>query len=347
MKKISKGEYLSELRKKKNLTQKDLGDLIHYSDKNISKWEMNKSFPEDEKTLSALAEVLGVTVKDLERGGRKPLFETIYFKVIVILVVLVAVLVSAITLINKTFVYIIKTDNKDIYIENGNYIINHEYIHFSINSIDTNSKDEIDSIELFKYNDKSKNPTLVYRTNSFPIDIYKRNNSKALIRDLTKYPTILKITYKNNTELDIKLSFKIVNSKYDYQEKDKNNSTEDDAKTLEEYLTKVGFVEDSNSYIKSLDKNSSIFFNKKAILKFEFKTTSERKSYSLQTDRNNIIFSVYNIKNGDLKESDIDISNYKVKDCDKIKCRTEEDYIGYLIFLKDKINSYEKTCRIL
>ncbi len=118
MKKISKGEYLSELRKKKNLTQKDLGDLIHYSDKNISKWEMNKSFPEDEKTLSALAEVLGVTVKDLERGGRKPLFETLYFKVIVILVVLVAVLVSAITLFNKTFVYIIKTDNKDIYIEN-------------------------------------------------------------------------------------------------------------------------------------------------------------------------------------------------------------------------------------
>jgi|GEM_PF-5505098 hypothetical protein len=343
MKKISKGEYLSELRKKKNLTQKDLGDLIHYSDKNISKWEMNKSFPEDEKTLSALAEVLGVTVKDLERGGRKPLFETIYFKVIVILVVLVAVLVSAISLFNKTFVYIIKTDNKDIYIENGNYIINHEYIHFSINSIDTNSKDEIDSIELFKYNGKSKSPTLVYRTNSFPIDIYKRNNSKALIRDLTKYPTVLKITYKNNTELDIKLSFKIVNSKYDYQEKDKNNSTADDAKTLEEYLTKVGFVQDSNSYIKSLDENSSIFFNKKTILKFEFKTTSERNSYSLQTDRNNIIFSAYNIKNGDLKESDIDISNYKVKDCNKIKCNTEKDYIGYLIFLKDKINIYEKT----
>lgn len=277
MKKISKGEYLSELRKKKNLTQKDLGDLIHYSDKNISKWEMNKSFPEDEKTLSALAEVLGVTVKDLERGGRKPLFETIYFKVIVILVVLVAVLVSAITLINKTSVYIIKTDNKDIYIENGNYIINHEYVNFSINSIDTNSKDEIDSIELFKYNDKSKNPTLVYRTNSFPIDIYKRNNSKALIRDLTKYPTILKITYKNNTELDIKLSFKIVNSKYDYQEKDKNNSKADDAKTLEEYLTKVGFVSEYNSYVKQVNEETLISFNNKLFLKMEIKSNSKRK----------------------------------------------------------------------
>lgn len=343
MKKISKGEYLSELRKKKNLTQKDLGDLIHYSDKNISKWEMNKSFPEDEKTLSALAEVLGVTVKDLERGGRKPLFETIYFKVIVILVVLVAVLVSAISLFNKTFVYIIKTDNKDIYIENGNYIINHEYIHFSINSIDTNSKDEIDSIELFKYNDKSKSPTLVYRTNSFPIDIYKRNNSKALIRDLTKYPTVLKITYKNNTELDIKLYFKIVNSKYDYQEKDKNNSTADDAKTLEEYLTKVGFVSEYNSYVKQVSDKVKITYNNEYILKLEILIGSERKLYSTTMNTESLKLSSLNIKSGNIKEETLMISNYKSKDCNKIKCNTEEDYIGYLIFLKDKISSYEKN----
>lgn len=304
---------------------------------------MNKSFPEDEKTLSALAEVLGVTVKDLERGGRKPLFETIYFKVIVILVVLVAVLVSAITLINKNYVYIIKTDNKDIYIENGNYIINHEYIHFSINSIDTNSKDEIDSIELFKYNDKSKSPTLVYRTNSFPIDIYKRNNSKALIRDLTKYPTILKITYKNNTELDIKLSFKIVNSKYDYQEKDKNNSTADDAKTLEEYLTKVGFVSEYNSYVKQVSDKVKITYNNEYILKLEILIGSERKLYSTTMNTESLKLSSLNIKSGNIKEETLMISNYKSKDCNKIKCNTEEDYIGYLIFLKDKISSYEKN----
>lgn len=343
MKEINKGEYLSELRKKKNLTQRDLGDLIHYSDKNISKWEMNKSFPEDEKTLSALAEVLGVTVKDLERGGRKPLFETLYFKVIVILVVLVAVLVSAISLFNKTFVYIIKTDNKDIYIENGNYIINHDYVNFSINNIDTNNENEIETIEILKYNDKSKNPTLVYRTNSFPIDIYKRNNSKALIRDLTKYPTILKITYKNNTELDIKLSFKIVNSKYDYQEKDKNNSTEVDAKTLEEYLTKVGFVSDSNSYIKVFNENTSIFFNKSTFLKLEIKSSKVRKLYNLSLIINQISLSETDVKNGNVKESESDLLKYKSKDCYKERCNTEDDYVGYLIFLKDKINSYEKS----
>lgn len=343
MKKISKGEYLSELRKKKNLTQKDLGDLIHYSDKNISKWEMNKSFPEDEKTLSALAEVLGVTVKDLERGGRKPFFETIYFKVIVILVVLVAVLVSAISLFNKTFVYIIKTDNKDIYIENGNYIINHDYVNFSINNIDTNNENEIESIEILKYNKNGKNPTLVYRTNSFPIDIYERNNRKSLARGLAKYPTIMKITYKNNTELDIKLSFKIANLKYSYQEKDKTTPNESDAKTLEEYLTKVGFESMFNSYVKEIDDKITISFNKTTFLKFELKTNSYRITYSLRVNMDTIILSKYNIKNGNLKETNIDTSKYISKDCYKEKCSTEEDYVGYLIFLKDKIKSYEKN----
>lgn len=343
MKKISKGEYLSELRKKKNLTQKDLGDLIHYSDKNISKWEMNKSFPEDEKTLSALAEVLGVTVKDLERGGRKPLFETIYFKVIVILVVLVAVLVSAISLFNKTFVYIIKTDNKDIYIENGNYIINHDYIHFSINNIDTNNENEIESIEILKYNKNGKNPTLVYRTNSFPIDIYERNNRKSLAKGLAKYPTIMKITYKNNTELDIKLSFKIVNSKYSYQEKDKTTPNESDAKTLEEYLTKVGFENEYNSYVKQINDRVRIIYNKSRILKLEILIKNDRNLYTMTINTKSLELSSLDEKTGEIKDASLDMSKYKSKDCYKEKCNKEEDYIGYLIFLKDKINSYEKN----
>lgn len=343
MKEINKGEYLSELRKKKNLTQRDLGDLIHYSDKNISKWEMNKSFPEDEKTLSALAEVLGVTVKDLERGGRKPFYDTIIFKGLIASIVFIAILIAAIMFFSRTSVYIIKTDNKDIYIENGNYIINHDYVNFSINNIDTNNENEIESIEILKYNKNGKNPTLVYRTNSFPIDIYERNNRKSLAKGLAKYPTIMKITYKNNTELDIKLSFKIANLKYSYQEKDKTKPNESDAKTLEEYLTKVGFESMFNSYVKEIDDKITISFNKTTFLKFELKTNSYRITYSLRVNMDTIILSKYNIKNGNLKETNIDTSKYISKDCYKEKCSTEEDYVGYLIFLKDKIKSYEKN----
>ena len=343
MKEINKGEYLSELRKKKNLTQRDLGDLIHYSDKNISKWEMNKSFPEDEKTLSALAEALGVKVKDLERGGRTPFYETIIFKVLIASIVFIAILIAAIMFFSRTSVYIIKTDNKDIYIENGNYIVNHNYINFSINNIDTNNENEIESIEIIKYNKTGKNPTLVYRTNSFPIDIYERNNRKSLAKGLAKYPTIMKITYKNNTELDIKLSFKIANLKYSYQEKDKTTPNESDAKTLEEYLTKVGFVSDSNSYIKVFGENTSIYFNKSTFLKLEIKSSKVRKLYNLSLIINQISLSETDVKNGNVKESESDLLKYKSKDCYKERCNTEDDYVGYLIFLKDKINSYEKS----
>lgn len=343
MKEINKGEYLSELRKKKNLTQRDLGDLIHYSDKNISKWEMNKSFPEDEKTLSALAEALGVKVKDLERGGRTPFYETIFFKGLIVSIVFIAILIAAIMFFSRTLVYIIKTDNKDIYIENGNYIVNHNYINFSINNIDTNNENEIESIEILKYNKNGKNPTLVYRTNSFPIDIYERNNRKSLAKGLAKYPTIMKITYKNNTELDIKLSFKIANLKYSYQEKDKTTPNESDAKTLEEYLTKVGFEKEYNSYVKNINDKVKIIFNKQAFAKLEMSTDTSRKVfiYSLVNDKLSLDES--NFKNGKTEKGDLKESLYKSKDCYKEKCNTEDDYVGYLIFLKNKINSYEKN----
>lgn len=343
MKEINKGEYLSELRKKKNLTQRDLGDLIHYSDKNISKWEMNKSFPEDEKTLSTLSEALGVTVKDLKRGGRTPFYETIFFKGLIASIVFIAILISAIMLFSRTSVYIIKTDNKDIYIENGNYIVNHNYINFSINNIDTNNDNEIKSIEIIKYKKTGKNPTLVYRTNSFPIDIYERNNRKSLIDDLAKYPTIMKITYKNNTELDIKLSFKIVNSKYSYQEKDKTTSTESEAKTLEEYLKKVGFVSEYNSYVNQINEKIKITYNIRTFIKLEKINSTERRYYSLSMNMDNIKLSETKTKSGTVKELDLAVNDYKSKDCFKNECSTEEDYIGYLIFLKDKINSYEKN----
>ena len=58
------GRHISELRKKKNLTQKKLSELVYVSDKAISKWETGKSFP-DLPTISLLAEALDVSVIDL------------------------------------------------------------------------------------------------------------------------------------------------------------------------------------------------------------------------------------------------------------------------------------------
>ena len=52
---------LSELRKRKNMTQADLAEQLNYSDKAVSKWERAESVP-DIAVLKSIADILGVTV---------------------------------------------------------------------------------------------------------------------------------------------------------------------------------------------------------------------------------------------------------------------------------------------
>ena len=58
------GAFVSELRKEKGYTQKDLAQKLLISDKAISKWETGVSFP-DTALLIPLAELFGVTVTEL------------------------------------------------------------------------------------------------------------------------------------------------------------------------------------------------------------------------------------------------------------------------------------------
>ena len=345
MRDINKGDYLKELRLKNNLTQKDLGDLVHYSDKNISKWEQGKSFPQDDKTLNDLAAALGVDKKDLICGGKHSIFESKIFKFGILGIVIVTIIVVAVALITKTRVYIIKADNKDIYIENGNYIVNHDYVNFSINYIDTNNSNEIESIELYKY--VNNKPILLHRTNSFPIDIYKRKSEKNSLADLARHTTVVKIKYNNNSEMDIKLEFKNVKSEYDNEENKAVMSTNlySEPESVEEYLTQLGFTEDSNSYIKKINDDATISFNNSNMLSLEIVEKKNRKQYRLFLNLENILLNEYSSNEEELNFDKISETEYEATDCYKTKCNNEEDYIGYLIFLKDKINSFQKEIK--
>nr|WP_270514767.1 helix-turn-helix transcriptional regulator [Coprococcus catus] len=58
------GLFVTELRKKKNLTQKDLAEKLYVSDKTVSKWERGLSVP-DSSMLIILANELDTTVSEL------------------------------------------------------------------------------------------------------------------------------------------------------------------------------------------------------------------------------------------------------------------------------------------
>ena len=68
---ITTGGFIKELRKEKDMTQKQLADLLHITDRAVSKWERGLSAP-DIALLEPLAEILNVSVVELIRGERVP-----------------------------------------------------------------------------------------------------------------------------------------------------------------------------------------------------------------------------------------------------------------------------------
>lgn len=65
------GEFIHKMRVEKNLTQKELADLLQVTDKAISRWETGKGYP-DTSLLQPLSDALGVSVGELLAGEQIP-----------------------------------------------------------------------------------------------------------------------------------------------------------------------------------------------------------------------------------------------------------------------------------
>ena len=63
------GEFITELRKEKGMTQRELAEKLFVSDKAVSKWERGQSLP-DITMLNPLADALGVTAAELLNCGK-------------------------------------------------------------------------------------------------------------------------------------------------------------------------------------------------------------------------------------------------------------------------------------
>lgn len=64
MKKQTFGEMISTLRKENNMTQLQLAEKMGVTDKAVSKWERDLSFP-DVESLPRLTEIFGISVDEL------------------------------------------------------------------------------------------------------------------------------------------------------------------------------------------------------------------------------------------------------------------------------------------
>ena len=64
------GQLITELRKEKGLTQKQLAEALNVTDKEVSKWERGLSFP-DISMLEPISQTLDISIMELLAGERK------------------------------------------------------------------------------------------------------------------------------------------------------------------------------------------------------------------------------------------------------------------------------------
>lgn len=64
---VKTGQMIRQARTARGMTQKQLADALHLSDRTVSKWERGAGFP-DVSLLEPLADTLGLTVQSLLRG---------------------------------------------------------------------------------------------------------------------------------------------------------------------------------------------------------------------------------------------------------------------------------------
>ncbi len=76
MNNIKTGDLIRKLRKEKNMTQKDLAEKLHITDRAVSKWERGICAP-DISLLEPLSEILDVTIIELISGERTTVEEPI------------------------------------------------------------------------------------------------------------------------------------------------------------------------------------------------------------------------------------------------------------------------------
>ena len=101
------GKMIKDLRQKNNMTQKELGEKLHITDKAISKWERGISMP-DIEMLNSIANLFNIPVSNLIDNKIKENEQKVsknYINLTIILVLIIIIILS--------IIFGIKSNNQD------------------------------------------------------------------------------------------------------------------------------------------------------------------------------------------------------------------------------------------
>lgn len=236
------GKKIAILRKKRNLTQEQLGEKICVSGKTISKWERGVSLP-DVLIVTKICDVLGVSVEELlldkqlvsgnvQNFDKKFSFNDFLGKrnnFIILLFILIFVLLLLFNHYNCLRVFTISS-NTENFIVNGYTILNHKKNILIINNIEclieSSEKynkikitkieieiDKVNKITLYYNNIKINNETLALNDNINDVAIYVEDFKYNYLLNGNIEKICLKIEYINKNKQKLLLEIPLIAKK--------------------------------------------------------------------------------------------------------------------------------------
>lgn len=320
-------ETLKRIRNEKNLTQKQLADMINVSDRTISKWEKGRSVP-DLITIQNLCKKLEISLSSIvnnketfvDKFNRVKFkfykFLNYLFKNIFIVVFFLAFLLLLIFFLNNyntVKVYTLKHENKDIYFNHGYFFQTKTVNILTIENIGIDKMDyDSDSITLRLYTCSNGDELVIYESTNLD-NIYLEENSSGVdllsqdVIDSIKAGLFLEITIidENNEsqvyETKIFLSKRYSNNKLFYKDYEVND--QDDvpviAKASNKTLESLGYEynEGADTYTK-IDKDGGKVEYLVALKTLKYYKSDENELFkvTINAKSNRLFYNIYNYK---------------------------------------------------
>lgn len=307
-----------QIRQERNLTQKDLGEIIGVSDRTISKWENGTTVP-DLCQIRNICKKLEISpslliksekkfvdgLGNLKRKIGKALNYVLHnIFLIGFILIFILLLIYFINNFNSVKIYSLKYDNENIYLNHGYFFQTKSINILTLENISI-KKIEYEPIEikleLYTYvnGDKkilytSKNLNNIYiEENNSGSDLLGKDTIESIKRNL--YLTIQTKDENDNTyNYECKITFKekYNNNKLSYKEYIKKSVYETMSLPVE---GSSHFSHDVNQDNSAKASSKSNFKNKLESLGYDY--NEERNIYSKIIDKNIIMYYKPNIKN--------------------------------------------------
>lgn len=370
------GSILFELRKEKNISQKDLATKLNVSDKAISRWETGKSSPdldmlfqiskifkvsfnslltarlEDDKMDENLAKEIIREFNDMSKKNSKRIRFILTTTFVVILVLSIAVIFTS--TFNRFKVYKVGLENKDFIQNTGIYVetrIKDTLFLKDIKIKDVKiTKDDTVSVDLYFV--KNDHEYILQNYSSLENINFTDYQSYIKIGDLSNYKDCLflrvRIIDKKNivTEYVTKLSFVLdfSNSKIFYNEDYefmKVKTIDLDKEEIVEILIKNNFENlNGNFYVKYIGEDKIYYSGDLNKISYSFEENNFSYRYNYYLDKDVLEIMIFDENNVEVENYKYDIQKEEVTECKIGSCNNYKEALKVLN--KQVLNLFKK-----